>query len=123
LAKLEQLEKQGQLTPENVRKLGTWASLLNQIEDEISKYGGYVDTQNRVAAQKSIELAGKNSQLLTATYFSDNPNLLKAFNATWDKLPSDQVETLVGFLRQDSQLSINLNIHLVKMLLITLHLN
>ena len=109
LSKFEQLEKQGQLTPENVRKLGTWASLLNQIEDEISKYGGYVDTQNRLAAQKSIDLAGKHSQLLTATYFNDNPNLLKAFNATWDKLPSDQVETLVGFLQQDSQLSINLN--------------
>lgn len=109
LSKFEQLEKQGQLTPENVRKLGTWSSLLNQLEDEISKYGGYVDTQNRVAAQKSIDLAGKHSQLLTATYFNDNPNLLKAFNATWDKLPSDQVETLVGFLQQDSQLSINLN--------------
>jgi hypothetical protein len=107
-ARFEQLEAQGQLTPENVRKLATWASLLNQIEDEITKYGGYVDTQNRVAAQRSIDLAGKHSQQLTATYFNDNPTLLKAFNATWDRLSNESVETLLGFLQQDSQLSQNL---------------
>lgn len=108
-ARFEQLEKRGALTPENVRKLGTWGSLLNQIEDEITKYGGYVDTQNRVAAQKSIDLAGKHSQLLTATYFNDNPSLLKAFNASWDRLPNESVENLLGFLQQDSTLSQNLN--------------
>lgn len=109
MARFEQLETQGSLTPENVRKLATWGSLLNQIEDEITKYGGYVDTQNRVAAQKSIDLAGKHSQQLTATYFNDNPQLLQAFNATWDRLPNESVETLLGFLQRDSQLSINLN--------------
>jgi hypothetical protein len=109
MARFEQLESQGRLTPENVRKLATWGSLLNQIEDEITKYGGYVDTQNRVAAQKSIDLAGKHSQLLTATYFNDNPQLLKAFNATWDRLPNESIETLLGFLQSDSQLSQNLN--------------
>ncbi|RTK96556.1 MAG: hypothetical protein EKK64_03740 [Neisseriaceae bacterium] len=109
MARFEQLESSGRLTPENVRKLATWGSLLNQIEDEITKYGGYVDTQNRVAAQKSIDLAGKHSKLLTATYFNDNPNLLKAFNATWDRLPNESVENLLGFLQSDSQLSLNLN--------------
>lgn len=108
-SKFEVLEARGQLTPENVRKLATWSSLLNQIEDEITKYGGYVDTQNRVAAQKSIDLAGKHSQQLTSVYFNDNPALLKAFNATWNRLPNESVETLIGFLQQDSQLSQNLN--------------
>lgn len=108
-SKFEVLEALGRLTPENVRKLATWSSLLNQIEDEVTKYGGYVDTQNRVAAQKSIDLAGKHSQQLTQTYFNDNPSLTKAFNATWDRLPNESVETLIGFLQQDSQLSQNLN--------------
>jgi len=108
MARFEQLEAAGRLTPENIRKLATWGSLLNQIEDEITKYGGYVDTQNRVAAQKSIDLAGKHSQQLTSVYFNDNPRLLQAFNASWDRLPNESVETLLGFLQQDSQLSQNL---------------
>lgn len=106
---IELLEAQGNLTPNKVQKLAVWSSLLNQIEDEIIKYGGYVDTQNQVAAKKSIDLAGRHSQLLTQTYFNDNPSLLQAFNATWDRLPNESVETLLGFLQQDSQLSINLN--------------
>lgn len=106
---IELLEAQGNLTPNKVQKLAVWSSLLNQIEDEIIKYGGYVDTQNQLAAQKSIDLAGRHSQLLTQTYFNDNPSLLQAFNATWDRLPNESVETLLGFLQQDSQLSINLD--------------
>ncbi len=104
-ARIEVLEKQGNLTPENVRKLAVWGSLLNQVEDEISKYGGYVATQNKVAAQSTIDMASKHSKLLTQTYFNDNPNLVKAFNASWDVLPSESIETLVGFLRPDSELT------------------
>lgn len=104
-AKIEVLEKNGNLTPENVRKLAVWGSLLNQVEDEITKYGGYVATQNKVAAQSTIDMASKHSKLLTQTYFNDNPNLVKAFNASWDVLPSESIETLVGFLRPDSELT------------------
>ena len=104
-SKIEVLEKNGNLTPENVRKLAVWGSLLNQIEDEITKYGGYVATQNKVAAQATIDMASKHSKLLTQTYFNDNPNLVKAFNASWDVLPSESIETLVGFLRPDSELT------------------
>lgn len=107
-AKIELLEKNGNLTPENVRKLAVWGSLLNQVEDEITKYGGYVATQNKVAAQSTIDMASKHSKLLTQTYFNDNPNLVKAFNASWDTLPAETIETLVGFLRPDSNLVTNL---------------
>lgn len=107
-SRIEVLEANGQLTPENVRKQAVWSSLLNQLEDEIKKYGGYVDTQNTIAAQKSIDLAGKHSQLLTAVYFNDNPALQKAFNASWDRLPNEAIETLLGFIQPDSNLRIGL---------------
>lgn len=109
MTKIEQLEAQGNLTPEQVRKQAVWSSLLQQMETGIAKYGGYVSTQNTVAAQKAIDLAGKHSQLLTQTYFNDNPALVKAFNASWDRLPNESVETLLSFLQPDSELNQRLN--------------
>lgn len=109
MSRIEVLEAQGNLTPEAVRKQAVWSSLLNQIEDEIKRYGGFVDTQNQLSANKALDLAGKHSGLLTRTYFENNPALLQAFNTTWDRLPNESVEKLLGFLQADSQLSINLN--------------
>lgn len=107
-SKFEALEAKGQLTPENVRKLGVWSSLLQQLENEVDKFGGYVDTNNRVAATRSIEMAGKHAEKLTAINFETKPELNKAFNATWDRLPTESVETLLGFLQSDSPLRNNL---------------
>ena len=108
MSRIELLEATNSLTPERVRKQAVWSSLLNQIEDEIKRYGGYVDTTNIIASKQAIELASKHSQLLTQVNFIDNPALLKAFNATWDRLPSEAIERLLGFLQEDSQLHINL---------------
>ena len=104
MSRIELLEAQGNLTPETVRKQAVWSSLLNQLEDEIKKFGGYVDTNNTLAAKRALDLAGKHSQLLTAIHFENNSSLTKAFNATWDRLPTEAVETLLGFLQNDSEL-------------------
>lgn len=108
MSRIEVLEEQGNLTPETVRKQSVWSSLLNQLEDELKKYGSFVDTNATIAAQQAIDLAAKHSQLLTQVYFQNNPNLTQAFNATWDRLPSEAIEQLLGFLQPDSQLRINL---------------
>lgn len=104
MSRIELLEAQGNLTPDSVRKQAVWSSLLNQLEDEITKFGGYVDTNNTLAAKRALDLAGKHSQLLTAIHFENNPSLTQAFNATWDRLPTEAVETLLGFLQNDSEL-------------------
>ena len=103
-AKFEALESKGQLTPENVRKLAVWSSLLQQLENEVDKFGGFVDTNNRIAATKSIEMASKHAEKLTAINFETKPDLTKAFKATWDRLPTESIETLLGFLQNDSEL-------------------
>src|SRR5574343_857120 len=89
MSRIEVLEAQGNLTAEAVRKQAVLSSLLNQLEDEITKFGGYIDTNNTLAAKRALDLAGKHSQLLTAVHFENNPSLTQAFNATWDRLPTE----------------------------------
>jgi len=108
MSQIEALEAQGTLTPNNIKNLAVWPSLLNQLQDEVTKFGGFVDTHNTLAANKSIDLASNHSQLLTAVNFQDKPDLTKAFNATWDKLSTEAIQTLLGFLQPDSQLHTNL---------------
>jgi len=102
------LASSGRLTPYRVTNLTRYGALLNQIEDEISKYGGIVDNENRLATSATIDRALSHSRLLTSSYFS-NPSIIQAFNATWDSLPKDAIESLLGFLAPDSELTLNLN--------------
>lgn len=104
MSRIEVLDSQNNLNANTIRKQAVWSSLLNQLEDEITKFGGYVDTSNTLAAKRALDLAGKHSQLLTAVHFENNPSLTQAFNATWDRLPTEAIETLLGFLQNDSEL-------------------
>lgn len=104
MSRIEVLEAQGNLNAESVRKQAVWSSLLQQLEEEVTKFGGLVALDNQRAAIRALDLAGKHSQLLTQTHFENNPALLKAFELTWDRLPTEAVETLLGFLQTDSEL-------------------
>lgn len=105
---IELLDNQGNLTINRVRKLAVYGSLLNQITDEVSRYGGFVDTELKLADQNTIKLALDHSQRITQSYFLFNKTATEAFNMTWDRLPTESIETLLGFLREDSPLHTNL---------------
>lgn len=104
---IDNLSLRGLLNPNRVRQLTTYASLQNQILDEINKYGNVVDNDLRLATSATIDRALVHTRKITQSYFSD-PNTIQAFNATWDTLPKESIETLLGFLKEDSQLHINL---------------
>lgn len=105
---IELLASQDTLTINKVRKLSVYGSLLQQITEEVTKYGGYVDTEMRLADTKTINTAFTHSQRLTQSYFLFNKSALDAFNVTWDNLPTESIEKLLGFLREDSPLHTNL---------------
>ena len=105
---LEQLDLQGNLSINTVRKLAVYGSLLNHITDEVSRYGGFVDTELKLADQNTIKLALDHSQRITQSYFLFNKTATEAFNMTWDRLPTESIETLLGFLRENSPLHTNL---------------
>ncbi len=105
---IENLSLRGELSIDKVRRLTTYASLQNQIQDEINRYGGVVDNDLRLATNETMDRALAHSKKLTQSYFLFNTSLAQAFEATWDNLPKEAIETLLGFLAEDSQLHINL---------------
>lgn len=102
------LHEQGVLSQYRLNRLGTLGRLLNQLDDEVTKFGGFVDTRTRLASKQAIDLAGDHSYGLVRSYF-ENPDLTKVLAATWDRLPTEAIQELLGFLQSDSQLSINLS--------------
>lgn len=105
---IELLNSRGELSINKVRKLNVYASLVDQVNTEITRYGGFVDTEIRINTVNTINTAFSHSQRLTQSYFLFNKTATDAFNVTWDNLPVESVETLLGFLRTDSPLHTNL---------------
>lgn len=105
---IELLALRNELSINKVRQLNVYTSLKQQINDQITRYGGFVDTEIRLNTTATINTAFEHSQRLTQSYFQFNKAALQAFAITWDNLPTDAVENLLGFLRDDSPLHTNL---------------
>jgi hypothetical protein len=88
-------------------RLDAVRSLLNQVADEIGRWGQYADTEVSQAAQREILAGLGDSRNMVQAYFT-SPNAQRAIAASFDMLPAEQIETMLGFLGQDSPLHINL---------------
>lgn len=107
-SEIERLVLRNELSVDKVRRLNVYVSLLNQIENEVSRYGEFANTQLQVNSDRFIELANQHTRGLTQQYFLIRPELNQAFEATWDTLPVEEIKTLLGFLQEDSPLSFSL---------------
>lgn len=107
-AQIAVLDARGELTVNKVRQLAVYGSFLEQVDDRLQAYGIVADNELRQSASRAIDTATVHSRRLTREYFTINPNLQRAFDVTWDILPSESIETLLGFLRPDSRLTAKL---------------
>ena len=84
-------------------KLARLRSLKSQIASEIDRYGVFADTEMLEGARDAIGSAGTDSR--TLTQLSLPLGLQEAgIMSQWHRLPTDAVESLMGFLGPDSPL-------------------
>ena len=88
-------------------RLGAVRSLVNQAEEELTRWGQYADVEVSRAAQGEVVAGLADSRGMVQAYFT-SPTAQRAVTASFDMLPAEQVETMLGFLGEDSPLHANL---------------
>jgi hypothetical protein len=93
-------------TPNQVQKLRRFKALKTQVEREITQYGAWADKEIGMAARQSLVDGMVHAEQLT---LAGVPQQLQAAIAgVWNTLPTDAVETLMGFLSPGSPLHTSL---------------
>lgn len=95
-----------QVSRAQAARLGAVRSLLDQTQEELTRWGQYADQDVSAAAQREIVAGLNDSRGMVQSYFT-NPRAQSAIGARFDMLPAEQVETMLGFLGNDSPLHIN----------------
>jgi hypothetical protein len=90
----------GTLSVNKVRQLVVYQELLKQVEDEVSKFGVIADYETRKLSALAITTSGTHTQTLVTSMIREG--------YVWANLPSESIETLLGFLADDSPLHNNL---------------
>ena len=94
----------GTLSVDKVQRLTVYGSLLEQVGEELTRFGIIADNELRVSSRYAIDTGLQHSQRLVQSYFDFNPNLTKAFAVSWDNLPVEAIEKMLGFLGTGSPL-------------------
>ncbi len=84
-------------------RLASLRSLRAQVVDEINRFAVYADEEITRNARTAIAQGITDSRQIVGAYFS-SPQAQQALAAGWNVLPSDAVETMLGFLAEDSPL-------------------
>lgn len=87
----------------DVVRLAALKSLRQQTIDEITRFAAYADTEISRAATAAIQAGLTDSRALAASAMG-NAQGQRALIAGWDMLPVESVETMLGFLADDSPL-------------------
>jgi len=83
-------------SPGKVRRMARYQALLAQIEAEMGRYGAWADTEIGIQSRLAIADGLTHAQQLT---LAGVPAALRpAIMAAWNQLPTEAVETLMGFL-------------------------
>lgn len=94
---LEEIEREGDRpTRSQLMRRERLLSLLGQTEDELQRFGAKAATIITGRQQDNVSLAEENLRELTR---------LQTRTSTWTRLPSEQIEDLVGFARDGSPLA------------------
>lgn len=85
-------------------KLQRLQSLKNQIEGEINEYAVFADREMVIGAREAVVQAGKEAKIITQAALPGLEPLDARIMQSWNRLPTESVETLLGFLEQGSPL-------------------
>jgi len=85
------------------QRIAALRSLQRQVNEEVSRWAIYADQEISNAALREIAAGLADSRNLVTAHFT-NPRAQAAIGARFDMLAPEQVETMLGFLADDSPL-------------------
>lgn len=85
-----------------VARLARWRSLRAQIVADIDRFGAFVDTDLQTQIGQQVALGLQHAEQLTLAGLPDE--LAAALRTQWNRLPSEAVIRLMGFLAPGSPL-------------------
>ncbi len=88
----------------DVTRLASVRSLRRQVEAEITRFAAYADTEISRGATEAIAAGLKDSRAMAAASMGNSGPGQRALITAWDMLPTESVETMLGFLSDDSPL-------------------
>lgn len=88
----------------DVVRLSALRSLRQQVETEVTRFAVYADTEISRAATAAIQAGLSDSRALATAAMGGTGPGARALIAGWDMLPVESVETMLGFLANDSPL-------------------
>lgn len=100
--------------PVDIMRLGALRTLQAQVVEQVNRYAIYADTT--IAGQMPVNIAAglNDSRLLVESYFDPewlranglrlNSDVPAAIRASWVRVPTESVETMLGMMQPDSPL-------------------
>lgn len=85
-----------------IRRLGSVQSLRRQIEEELRRFAIFADEEISIGAREAIAAGLKRSEQMILSGFPEPVQAVIA--STFNRLHTDAVETMLGFLADDSPL-------------------
>jgi len=85
-------------------KLARLKTLRKQIEYEVGNYAVFAEQEINIGARQAIEMAGKEARILTQAALPGVKPLDAQIMQSWNRLPTESVETLLGFMAEKSPL-------------------
>ena len=100
----ERIAKMDNPSRATLTRLDALRSLRNQVEAEIARFAVYADQEVSRAATAAIQAGLSDSRALAAAAMGGTGPGARALISGWDMLPTESVETMLGFLADDSPL-------------------
>lgn len=91
-------------TKEQVRRMARYRSLLRQIEEEVNRFAVLVEAEIDEGARAAIQAAAVEARTLTQLSLPGMEAVDAQIMATWNRLPTQAIETMLGFLADDAPL-------------------
>ena len=85
-------------------KLQRLQSLKKQIEFELNEYSVFADREIVLGAREAVQYAGREAKIVTQASLPGFEPVDARIMQSWNRLPSESVETLLGFLENGSPL-------------------
>jgi hypothetical protein len=100
----ERIAKMDDPSRATLTRLDALRSLRQQVETEVTRFATYADTEISRAATAAIQAGLSDSRALATAAMGGTGPGARALIAGWDMLPTESVETMLGFLADDSPL-------------------
>jgi hypothetical protein len=87
-------------TPGQVAKMSRFLGLMDDVEAQLGKFGGWAEIEMNSAARAAIAQSVQDARQLVILSAGGNPAIIAGFN----HLPVNTIESLLGFLQPNSAL-------------------